>query len=817
MSKGDVGIPSYYTPVEYIESSGTQYIDTGYVPKANTKFVLDCNVTQNTQRGYEALFGCRTGSYQTQAYNFFSRFSSNNVPCYNRSGAETTGSNMIYGQRITLTTLGQTATWTNGVDTYSVTTTGTANDCAYSLFLFNLSSSGSPDSSYSVMKLYSFKVYEDDVLARDFIPILDENNVECLYEKVEGKFYYNKGTGTFTAGSATGQPVSLGDKARRIKKGYVGIPHAAIYYTPIEYIESTGTQYINTGYKPNQNVGIEIDFTMLSMSGNYVSPFGAGSANTNRFSANNYSGFTGGEFYTGSTGHAAYMEANVREQITYKNKVFSDSKGHTYTTTNTFTCTESLALFGCGTSTGAQWLSQTRIYSCKLYDGDTLIRDFIPVLDENNKACLYEKLSHEFYYNKGTGEFTAGSATGLPIYRDWGILKLGFVGIRNSYTPVEYIESSGTQYIDTGYKPNGNTKYELVSGEVASAGVMFGAYNSTWTTGSGFYSNAGSNPDYVHYYSNTNTDYTQSGGYNLEIDKGKVTINNTVYVNATTASFNVTYPLYLFAGNMAGTIEQRTSFKLYSFKIYDDGILVRDFIPVVDDNNVACLWDKVEQKAYYNAGSGTFTAGSATGESDIVVSKARVCFSPNYTRVEYIQSPSASSGATYIDTGLKAHPNTVTIIDFSLVDITTEVGQYGTPGWDDTFNYCLYTNNSQDFYLRYGSYNNYIMARSYSRFSIKIDGKNKKLYVGDTQKLDFSSATTAPESTNNMYIFSGNYSLGRAMKAKLYGCKIYEDDVLLRDFIPVKDENGVACLFDLVTHKLFYNGGTTTLTAGPEI
>ena len=53
-----------------------------------------------------------------------------------------------------------------------------------------------------------------------------------------------------------------------------------------------------------------------------------------------------------------------------------------------------------------------RIYYVKMYSDaecNTMIRDYIPVLDSNNKPALYDKIEGKFYYNQGTGEdFIAG-------------------------------------------------------------------------------------------------------------------------------------------------------------------------------------------------------------------------------------------------------------------------------------------------------------------------------------------------------------------------------------------------------------------------
>ena len=49
-----------------------------------------------------------------------------------------------------------------------------------------------------------------------------------------------------------------------------------------------------------------------------------------------------------------------------------------------------------------------RIYYCKIYDNDTLARDYIPVIDSSERPCLFDKVEKKCYYNQGTGEFLWG-------------------------------------------------------------------------------------------------------------------------------------------------------------------------------------------------------------------------------------------------------------------------------------------------------------------------------------------------------------------------------------------------------------------------
>lgn len=85
-----------------------------------------------------------------------------------------------------------------------------------------------------------------------------------------------------------------------------------------------------------------------------------------------------------------------------------------------------------------------------------ILRVFQPVLDSNNVPCLLDKINNKFYYNKGTGSFTYG----------------GNQTPKDGYTEIEYIESNGTQYIDTGVVPNSNTDIDMTCRAVSNGGYI---------------------------------------------------------------------------------------------------------------------------------------------------------------------------------------------------------------------------------------------------------------------------------------------------------------------------------------------------------
>ena len=79
------------------------------------------------------------------------------------------------------------------------------------------------------------------------------------------------------------------------------------------------------------------------------------------------------------------------------------------------------------------------------------------------------------------------------------------------------------------------------------------------------------------------------------------TIDNVNQILPNRGTFTEFYNIYLFTWNNANKADNRCfKGKVYDFKIYDNDVLVRDMIPVLDKNGVACMYDKVNKKFYYN-------------------------------------------------------------------------------------------------------------------------------------------------------------------------------------------------------------------------
>ena len=200
-----------YIELDYIQSNGDQWINTGYTVKNNTKFVLESNINSVQGSSYTCPFGTRAGA-SIEGALIFARTNNSSLVIVDWGGTETQGNSLdsYYDKKTTITfTKGNFKIEDEASNDYEFTFTSGVATTVYPMYLFNLNESNTvyPASTCGCsMKLYSFKVYEGTELIRDFIPVKRKSdNVICLYDKVIKTFYINQGTGTFTAGPVKGE------------------------------------------------------------------------------------------------------------------------------------------------------------------------------------------------------------------------------------------------------------------------------------------------------------------------------------------------------------------------------------------------------------------------------------------------------------------------------------------------------------------------------------------------------------------------------------------------------------------------------------
>ena len=178
-------------------------------------------------------------------------------------------------------------------------------------------------------------------------------------------------------------------------------------YTRLNYLESTGTQHIDTEIKPTINTKCELGVEILSDTAFLIGYVYANDNNDYRlFMYTNVLYFDFKNYRILRVGYASLV--NNYTQIEFGNyyvKV-NDSEIFSGAYVNKFTSDGNIYLFS-PNSLGKNG-SKYKLYYLKIYDNDKIIRNFIPVLNKDKIPCLYDSVSKQTFYNKGTGEFLYG-------------------------------------------------------------------------------------------------------------------------------------------------------------------------------------------------------------------------------------------------------------------------------------------------------------------------------------------------------------------------------------------------------------------------
>lgn len=241
-------------------------------------------------------------------------------------------------------------------------------------------------------------------------------------ETIAGNTVFTSPTGTSETGHAGNGYIRITVIKTSSGNTLVKIPSSLpSTYSPIEYLQFTGTQYIDTGAIVDSNTGFDITFEVLNgQSGSpYYNLFGVrgndssgGTGETQNFfridtiAVDNNSGT---EFKYGSTVYNSGIKNTSKINIKLLNKVYTKPDGSTITVTGTITTGLSMYI-GCINKAGAAYgnLASMKVYRFKIYNGSTLTHDFIPVQRISDKVLgLYDLKTSVFKANLASGVFTS--------------------------------------------------------------------------------------------------------------------------------------------------------------------------------------------------------------------------------------------------------------------------------------------------------------------------------------------------------------------------------------------------------------------------
>lgn len=183
-----IRLPEGYTALEYIQSSGTQYIDTGRKLTQDSDITIDFKLINNNKS--VGIFGARESARKNNLTMFrdgglfvgdFSEY-----PKYRFKANESFNRTKIRMNKTGVLVNGNLNTSWSGVANFETPTNGLIFDIGNNNWTGNK----------AVMQLYSYT----DGNAQKLVPCLDTEGVPCMYDLVSQKPFYNAGTGSFTWG-----------------------------------------------------------------------------------------------------------------------------------------------------------------------------------------------------------------------------------------------------------------------------------------------------------------------------------------------------------------------------------------------------------------------------------------------------------------------------------------------------------------------------------------------------------------------------------------------------------------------------------------
>lgn len=862
-------VPKGFKELTYIESSGTQYIDTGVIGKYGlSTYAKVCILTASHVNA--RLLGSRIDSGETRFYVGYSQYMSSINLGYridNASGKSPTP-NVINEYKYNASG-GKLEIVENGVTIYSTTTTDTTFNTNLSMFIFG-NNYANAFSNPIEAKLYALKIWDNGKLVRDFIPCYRESDNEIgLYDAVNGVFYTNAGTGTFVKGEEVEQPHQ----------------YLPVEYQEVEYLESHGTEYIDSGVTLDYSKSYSLKMTALfpNQDGTRSCFFSNYNNDTTAsiwcevFTNSFRFGWDNSQILGGSVSSNVKYNVEFKKVGTTGSALVNGSLINTATDNRTTLASETLLLFR-DYRTGI-FSNVIRCYKASITIAGVIVRNFIPCYRKSdNVAGLYDLVNGVFYVNQGTGTFAVGKKVNHnSIIRLPQPLKLAGVG-----TAHNTFEITKTNYVFT------RKVFDV------DLGSLDWNYNANWNGGGAFYPN---NAPYgikipatsvkangISRYETFARDYLYANPSAKGLcvpDDGRISVRDSAYNDATTfknANVGVKLTYELATPQViniprkhlrAVKIKDISSLTFHSvpssYSEFFDGYMPNDCITGTDPTIVQNIW--CSQLITIN--SGAIAVGSTNMRIALAHNTQRVIFcdysvhnvndflakhgedvifyetqnevadfidelecQPNgvlnanqsrvpheYQEVEYIES----SGTQWIDSNVNLGGNDFEVsCDFlKTKEVTSE--QAICSIWLSSYNYWnLFIRPQEQAIDIYTAVHNVgDIVELNKKYNVKVKRSSNSWSFGLDNDLDTFSYTPATSNPTSLKLFTRGDTpdqSGSDTNIKMYSFTLKVAGVLTRDFVPCfRKSDGVIGLYDVVEGKFYTNQGTGSFLKGGNV
>ena len=864
-------VPAAATRVEYIASaqnkdSPTQWINTGIAGKVGVEAEVDFIQTAGSD---STILGSRKDSGDTRflilhwngskigsALDTWSSFSSLSA---------TAASGTRYVARASLA---------NGSQSLSIDGTTKATGTATSslnterdMYLFAANIYGTAKQGISA-KIYSARIWLDGALKRDFVPCLDPDDNPAMYDRKSGTYFYNGGSGAFSTGDPMATPILVAASSDSASAADYGEPDDYL-----DYVESTGGQYIDTGVKAQTGLKARLDLTIPADTGDRS--FLDARHGDLRFMMCHHVGHkafvghgTGDSHKTTVTSPLVPTDVRFEYLCDYSdgsapqiyldgaNVLSSANQASLAQTMATGDAGElSLFLFACNYDGTPSWHGRGKLHGCKilLADGNggfDVVRHYLPAR-KNGVAGLYDKASGRFFPSATATAFGAPDDT-LP----------------RPVELVEWVRSDGARgsrqlWIDTGIiaKSGLNSDIDFVLDDVPTAdnsgdndrGIL--ASKSSGDTR--FYLAYHYKTNFVYGYQRLFHDGASSANEKADViaavhgeryrivsdlsaGSQSVTVNGAELhkdgVPYKTGYFTTGHPLSLFCYSNDGTPSLFSSVQLYSLRIADGDEPLRDFVPCVADNGRAGLYDRVSERVFFPQAAKSGAPSNdfdPAGEIGAVTNTIAAAAAPA-TRLTYVESDGASD---FVDLGVIGKDGTKMVAEMEWVTLDSPATFCGAASGTSSL-FTTYRINDDQQRMGYANGSRTInsgvsapVAGTRYRVTTTLDNGAQSLLV--EKKVDGVWTTSGSRTATDagpmdtglpLTLFARNLNgvPDEFAAARVYSLKLWQKDgngdyQLVRDLVPAKTSGGAIGLYDRATAGWLFNSGERySLSGGSE-
>ena len=820
--------------VRYVESTGSQYVNTGVEGRWNTKVeaqvewlefkdssLIGSRTSNSSPNANSRLYLCYTYRHGSESSYNVIYTATNGVldEVYYNSAAARWEANRIYDYSATLSAtngVGQTTTTINvdGLEIFNKS--APALDTGRTLHLFACNVAGTAN-YFSKARIYRLKIWQgpidggDMALVRDLIPCM-KNGRAGLWDAVSGDILYSGSSANLVCDEDSEVPDEF-----------------------VEYVESTGVNFIDTEVDARSGTVAEIDLATLhnrtlrrgilgavSGGGDYFDLFHSYEAKIACSYGTRLS--TGGSYATGDRYH-------VVSSLSAGSQTLTMARDGSATTNTVFSATDaaaidtglSLYLFGRNANGNVADCGLYRLYGLKIRQDGALVRDFRPCLKDGAFA-LYDDVSGRIFYPKRG--LLNGPVQPIPVKAKELIF-------------VDYIESDGTQTLDTGVRARYGTR---AKGDFAWAETLRTKANEVNTyLEAPIFRNAraylgADDPTYwpSYFYMMYVEDRSVWCAYGNGLGNISVAYGATAYSGSTTVSMSTAGTKYSFdASFMDGeqTIEldgtqvwslsndrnydtgrnlhifssgsrYRSAARCYGLEIWQDGALVRDFKPCIYQGK-AMLYDAVSKCVFRPS-------------PDIPASKVgSILFSGEEKPMNYVDYVE-SDGTIFVDTGVVGKSGTAAALSLMFKE-KADKGFLDARKGDSRF-YLIHNGaNNNVFYIGYGKAQSFNPCAVNTLYNIQseLSVGRQEVTVNGTRKWTTGQSTTYIDPQDhidtglNLYVFAmdqdGTPTYPGA--ARLYCLRLSQgnadgsDKALVRNFRPVRLSNGLVALWDFVEKR----------------